>query len=385
MNFDLILLGGGLFSGLLGLRLKKTRPDLRFVILERDSILGGEHTWSFHSTDVPPEDENLVQPLISKSWKGYDVHFPAYSRTLIGGYHSILSSRFHEVLSRELIDHIRFRADVQQATGQEVTLRSGEILEANCVIDARGFGPRSASVPSGYQKFVGWDVELEAPHGLTRPVIKDVTIPQLDGYRFFYLLPWSDTEVLVEDTRYSNSPKIDVHAFDKEVQEYIAKKGWKVKTRVRHEVGCLPIPLWDESPDPSTSKQLKLGVSGGYFHPTTGYSFPDAMRLSREIARLSELTPSSIRSLLIDYRRQHARTQGFTYLLNRMLFLGASPDKRWSIMQRFYKLPEDLIARFYSGLLTWRDRVRILTGKPPIPIHAALKCMWARSPETRLD
>jgi lycopene beta-cyclase len=44
-------------------------------------------------------------------------------------------------------------------------------------------------------------------------------------------------------------------------------------------------------------------------------------------------------------------------------------------MQRFYGLPEDLIARFYAGKLTLTDRLRILSGKPPVPVLAALQAI----------
>ncbi|MEN9924724.1 MAG: hypothetical protein RL268_850, partial [Pseudomonadota bacterium] len=33
------------------------------------------------------------------------------------------------------------------------------------------------------------------------------------------------------------------------------------------------------------------------------------------------------------------------------------------------------IARFYAGKLTWTDRVRILSGKPPVPVGAAIRAL----------
>ena len=45
------------------------------------------------------------------------------------------------------------------------------------------------------------------------------------------------------------------------------------------------------------------------------------------------------------------------------------------MLSRFYRLPEPLIERFYAGKLTRMDRLRIVTGKPPIPIRDALPCL----------
>jgi lycopene beta-cyclase len=57
------------------------------------------------------------------------------------------------------------------------------------------------------------------------------------------------------------------------------------------------------------------------------------------------------------------------------LFRAARPGERYRVLERFYGLPEPLIARFYAAKLTGLDKVRILSGKPPVPITAALRCI----------
>ena len=56
-----------------------------------------------------------------------------------------------------------------------------------------------------------------------------------------------------------------------------------------------------------------------------------------------------------------------------MLFFASPPLQRYRILQRFYKLPQQLIERFYAARPTWFDRLRILTGKPPVPVFSALR------------
>jgi lycopene beta-cyclase len=50
------------------------------------------------------------------------------------------------------------------------------------------------------------------------------------------------------------------------------------------------------------------------------------------------------------------------------------PQSRWTVFERFYRLPEATITRFYSMDLTMGDRVRLLVGRPPqgLSIRAAL-------------
>jgi lycopene beta-cyclase len=91
---DLVLVGGGLANGLLAWRLVMTRPDLSFVVLEAGSTLGGNHTWSFHGTDVTKAQMEWLWVLCAKSWPAHDVTFSGEPRRIGGGYHSITSDDF---------------------------------------------------------------------------------------------------------------------------------------------------------------------------------------------------------------------------------------------------------------------------------------------------
>jgi lycopene beta-cyclase len=55
-----------------------------------------------------------------------------------------------------------------------------------------------------------------------------------------------------------------------------------------------------------------------------------------------------------------------------MLFLAAEPKQRYEVLQRFYKLHQWVIARFYAASSTASDKARILIGRPPVSIRRAL-------------
>ncbi|MFN7177847.1 MAG: lycopene cyclase family protein, partial [Thermaurantiacus sp.] len=98
---------------------------------------------------------------------------------------------------------VRYGARIDSLGADHAVLSDGTRLDAPCVLDARGAQPGPHLV-TGFQKFVGVEIECDAPHGQTHPVIMDATVPQLDGYRFIYLLPFTDRRILIEDTRYSD-------------------------------------------------------------------------------------------------------------------------------------------------------------------------------------
>ena len=62
-----------------------------------------------------------------------------------------------------------------------------------------------------------------------------------------------------------------------------------------------------------------------------------------------------------------------------MLFRACAPGDRYKVLERFYRLSPGLIQRFYAARLTKWDKARLLIGKPPVPIPAAIKCIGESS------
>lgn len=381
---DVILVGGGLANGLIAYRLMLERPATRFLILEREKKLGGEHTWSFHTSDLSDKERAWISPLVTKSWPSYRAIFPAYERTLGGGYHSVTSKHFHEVLTAKLGDRIRCGTGVHDLRPGQVTLDDGTIIEGGCVIDGRGFD-EGMSLPAGYQKFLGMDLVLEEPHGEKDPILMDGRAEQKGGLRFFYTLPWSEKSIQLGEARYSDEPDVPREEFRAAVREYAKQRGWKIASVVREEVGVLPAPfygdVWDLHPSAADEGEERVATSGvraGLFHMTTGYSLPYAVRFAEAVAKLPTLDTRAVLELA-DATAQKMWNGGWYFrLLNRMLFRGADPHQRLPMFQQFYTRPEGLIQRFYVGNLLPQDYVRIMFGKPPISLTRAAKVFLTR-------
>jgi lycopene beta-cyclase len=292
-------------------------------------------------------------------------------------YRAITSGRLHAVMSELLGDDAWLGVDANEVRADSVRLVDGRRLAAPLVIDARG-ARRSTRLALGWQKFLGQEVRLAAPHGLTRPIVMDATVAQLDGYRFLYVLPTSADTLLIEDTRYSDGPALDRAALEVDIATYALAQGWQVAQVRREEIGVLPIALagdieayWaDEKPGAADA-----GMRAALFHPTTGYSLPDAARTAEMIASLPRLTTTTVRAAIVNMSTTVWRGRGFYRLLNRMLFRAAAPALRYKVLERFYRLPTPLIERFYAGDATLGDKLRILSGKPPVPIGRALSCL----------
>lgn len=376
---DVVIAGGGLAGGLIALRLKARDPALTVVVLEDGPTLGGRHTWSCFATDVSPAIDAWLAPLIVHRWDGYDVRFPGHRRELATPYRSVTSERFHTVVSETLGPDAWTGARVRDLSAAGVTLADGRVVEAPCVIDARG--PKATpDLVLGWQKFVGLEVELARPHGLERPIVMDATVDQLDGYRFLYSLPFSPTRLLIEDTRYSDGGDLDVPALRAAIAAYAEGQGWEIRAVAREEIGVLPIALaGDIDAHWRRSSLPEVGLRAALFQPVTGYSLPDAARLADEIAALPALTTAAVRACVEARSKQRWAERAYYRLLNRMLFRAARPGERYVVLERFYRLGEGLIQRFYAARITLADKARILTGKPPVPIREAVKVLSERS------
>ena len=378
---DLILVGAGLANGLIAWRLKQLRPELDVLCLEQADVVGGNHTWSFHDADLSEDQLRWVAPLVQHHWTAYHVHFPALSRRFEGGYASITSERFAEVMGAALGERLRTGCVVSEVGPTHVRLASGERLQARCVLDGRGFAASPQRIV-GQQAFLGQELRLTAPHGLEAPILMDARVEQGQGYRFVYVLPFSADTVLVEDTHYIEGHALAPETLRAHIAAYVQQRGWQVSECLREEQGILPITLAENDPADRFAERgaPSTGLRAGLFHCTTGYSLPDAVRLADWLARQPLQDAAHLNTDLRAYVRARWQQQRFYRLLNRMLFLAGRPEQRWQVMQRFHRLPEALIARFYAGQSTGRDRLRILTGKPPVPVGEAMRAALRHSP-----
>lgn len=379
---DVAFIGGGLANTLAAYRLAQRRPDLRLMVLEGGASLGGNHTWSFHTPDVSDANWAWFRPFVVHQWPDQDVAFPRRKRRLAIGYNSVTSERLHDTVMAAIGRHVRVGARVQAVDGQRITLADQSVIAAGAIIDGRGARP-SPHLQLGYQKFLGLEIETATPHGVARPMIMDATVPQTDGYRFVYLLPFSPTRVLVEDTYYSGGSDLAQASLEARIDRYCEARGWRGYQIIRREHGILPIALagdiaayWDEA---GALSPARSGLAAALFHPTTGYSLPDAVRFADALASQSDMSGPAIAAFSRAYAVQRWDERGFYRFLNRMLFVGARPNERVGIFERFYGLQSGLIARFYAAENTSYERGRILFGKPPIPISRGLKCISPRS------
>jgi len=266
-------------------------------------------------------------------------------------------------------NRLLLRTEVVALTTNKIVTSTGEVYHGRLVVDCRG--PRSIQdnrfEQCGYQKFWGFEVELKSDWPFTVPTVMDDRIDQRDGFRFIYSLPLEARRVLVEDTRFANSPILVREECLDQVRRYLAELGVLDWTIVREESGVLPMPISTElmpgAKSHGADSPLAGGYSGGWFHAATGYSFPLAVSFAETVATTTpELASQAVQKLA----ERHQTRSRFARFLNRLLFRLVRPTARYQIFRRFYRvLSNESISRFYSHQFTLWDAFRIVVGVPP--------------------
>jgi lycopene beta-cyclase len=375
---DVAIVGGGLSGGLIALAMAKLRPELKVVLIEANTHFGGNHIWSYFATDIAAEDRWLTAPLVTSGWSGHEVRFPSHSRRLDGIYYSIESERLDQVICDTIKpENLLTGRMVKAVSPRLVVLKGGTRINASGVIDARGAGDLN-HLDCGWQKFTGQLLQLTEPHELTKPIIMDATVTQHDGYRFVYVLPYGMDKLFIEDTYYADKPDLDSRQHGRRIAEYARENGWQVERVLREESGVLPVVMGGDLDSywaSGSSRVAKAGTRGGFFQPVTSYSLPEAVRLAVFVAKQENFDGDRLH-MLLKQRAEKLWDDGKYYrMLNRMLFRAGAPHERYKILEHFYTMKPDLIARFYAGKSTTMDKLRIISGKPPVPIGKAISAI----------
>jgi len=389
---DVAIVGGGLAGGLIALALHRASPGTQIALIEKGDTLGGNHRWSWFSSDLDAAGTALLDEFDITRWDtGYDVHFPNHSRHLPTGYRSLSSRDFAARLSDILpASAIRLNCTATALHEKGVTLDNGDAIEARIVIDCRPFAP-SPHLEGGWQVFLGSQIRHDNEHGLKRPIVMDAKVDQLaprgngGAYRFVYSLPLNERDIFVEDTYYADDPALDRDVLNARVAAYCAQKKW-AGTSVSEEVGVLPVITGGNFSAYLGSIRIPgvaiAGARGGFTHPLTSYTVPiainNALFIADVIRKDTRMSGAQFAEIIERRARAHWRQSAFYRMLGRMLFGAAEPHRRVTIFELFYRRPLATIERFYRVQTSLFDRLRILSGKPPVSIPNAIRAISSK-------
>ncbi len=248
-------------------------------------------------------------------------------------------------------------------------------IEADVVFDARGTLASEASARDvrWLQHFVGWRVRTERPVFDARiATLMDFALPPDPGPRFFYVLPYSSHEALVEDTVFSEAP-LATETYERAITEHLDERGAGSFEIVGRERGAIPMTT-AALPAP-TDRIVPLGIAGGAAKPSTGYQFTFAQRHAAAIVR-AMLEGAALSGVRVRSRRALFFDRVFLSYLAR--HRERAPEVFFDLWSR---VPADALARFLSEHGGALDHARVIAAVPALPVlREALQSapLWLR-------
>ncbi|TKC01068.1 lycopene cyclase family protein [Pedobacter cryophilus] len=137
-----------------------------------------------------------------------------------------------------------------------------------------------------WQSFVGWRIKTEQPvFDQAKMTMMNFNIPQNGHTQFMYELPFSETEALVEMTRFGET-KLAVAEAESILKKYVDTKDTTYQIE-EVEIGAIPMTTHFDSKRkvlPQNESVIYLGTIAGAIKPTSGYGFKRMAKYADDLA-----------------------------------------------------------------------------------------------------
>jgi lycopene beta-cyclase len=191
----------------------------------------------------------------------------------------------------------------------------------------------------------------------------DFSVNQNGNTRFMYVLPTSKKEALVEYTLFSKD-LLSKEEYEIEIELYLKNLGIIEYEIVGKEQGNIPMtcyPFWKNN----TKNVLNIGSAGGWTKASTGFTFKNATKKSKELVQFLE-TES-------DFTKFHKKNKFWFYDL---LFIDLLYKNNAIGSKLFSDLFKDensgLILKFLDEQTSWLEDLKVILKCPRIPFLKAL-------------
>ena len=292
-HFDYIIIGNGLAGLQLALKFASDTffNDKQIALIDTSEKNSNDKTWSFWETE-PSQWDGIVykswqHAFIKTSKKTIALNLEPYT------YKTVRAIDFYNHAKTQLKQHknIHFILERVENVQETDTIRvktSKNTYSASHVFDSRipeNFLKTASNYITITQHFKGWIIKTETPtFDKNTIVMMDYRLKDGEQTTFTYVLPFSETEALVEFTYFTENT-VDESVYDDFIKTYI-KTFLKIDnyTIVETEKGIIPMTNFPFE-NFNTQHVTKIGTGGGWVKGSTGYSFKHTEKKTAIIIR----------------------------------------------------------------------------------------------------
>ena len=348
--------------------------EQKILLIDANSKKSNDRTWSFWEKGTGNFDDILIQKYDTAVFK--NDRFPRKLELAPYQYKTVRGVDFY----KKIFDLIRLQPNIEflEATisnyseiksGVEVQTSLGN-FHAEKIFNSL-YNPNLVAEQTKYplvqQHFIGWSIKTKNPIFTPETAtFMDFSINQKDTTRFMYVLPTSKTEALLEYTLFSPD-LLKKEEYENGIVDYIKELGITEYEIVEEEHGNIPMtsyPFWKHN----SQNVLNIGSAGGWTKASTGYTFKNTVKKSKEVVRFLQSHS--------DFRKFHNTNKFWLYdlLLIDILFHN---NKIGSTIfsSMFRKAKAALIFKFLDEETSLWEDLKVIWQCPKIPF---LKAVWKR-------
>ncbi len=290
-RFDYIITGAGASGLMLAFRMAKDSyfDDKSILIIDQLKKTSNDRTWSFWE-----QGEGEWDAIVKQTWKKVFFGSDTYSKTIKISpytYKTIRSVDFYESLwsvidAKTNIKFIEERVLHIEDTENGAAVKTDQNnYEGKQVFNSVVLNPEyktQKKYPLIQQHFVGWFIKTkQKAFDDDVATFMDFTVPQKGNTRFMYVLPITDRTALVEYTLFSKD-RLEHSEYENEIKTYLTNKGITEYDIMEKEKGSIPMTSYNFYKH-NTSHVLHIGTVGGWTKASTGYTFRNTVKKSKDL------------------------------------------------------------------------------------------------------
>lgn len=372
LSSDVLIIGGGLAGlSLASALIDQNMPHVSINIIEPRTLYTHDRHWCYWKLESP-----IHEDLVKHSWTQWLVRKSQAESLCLSfehPYQHVESIDFYNKILKKIENHplchlhLGVKAlNLIENLDQVVVKTDQGIFRAAYVFDSRPIEDQNP--PSKrkwdilmYQHFVGWQIQTSKPiFDPETPVLMDFDLPQKKVTQFFYVLPFSETQALIENI-YFSSDLMKQEEYENELKAYIEKRYPHLNYEVTYrEFGKLPMSTIPTKIQES-ARLFNIGMRGGYIKPSSGYAFLAIQKSSEEMAyafAFNRKMPPRARPL-------------FQQLLDEILLILIKNHPNYSadlFYNFFTKTPFNSLLNILSDRATILDLIKVFPAIPFYPL-----------------
>ena len=373
-HYDYIILGAGAAGLMLARAMSEDSwfQSKSILIIDKEVKNKNDRTWCFWE-----EGQGAYDHIVAKKWDY--IYFNSHAED-----HRLLITPFTYKMIRGIdfySDHLQAikkapHIEFLQAEVSSIVEKANLVLVHtslkiiscdyvfNSLFDINSLA-NQRKYPVLKQHFIGWFVKTPTSvFDNEAASFMDFSIPQRGNTRFMYVLPFSETEALVEYTLFSHS-LLEEEEYEKAIKDYLENKlGTKEYEIQEKEKGQIPMTCYDFESN-NTERILHIGTAGGWAKPSTGFTFKNTTRNTKKLIRHLK-KEESFKDFSVKNR----------FRLYDMLLLDIldRDNAMGSVIfgSLFKKRKPMLILKFLDEQSSQWEDLQVITGCPTVPFSSAL-------------